>query len=101
MSRTLYASGCLIVPYQQSISDKKECLRIQANLSQAEINGKRLNDPLPCLFFNEQAEKLAIECREGERIALAGRVLKTSFLVGKCDTRKEGHVLWVYRFEKI
>lgn len=100
------ASGILTGKCKTEVSSDRTCLRLTTVLTQAVVNGRVLKNPLPCLFFNEQAEMLlkrmqAGDLRPGERIWVQGRHLKTSYLIKKCDTRKEEYYLWVYRFEKI
>ena len=83
------------------VSEAGDCARLRIGLLSAVVDGKPLKNPLPCLLFNDLAVQFVNEAVAGSKVSVHGRILKTSYLVGKCDTRNTEYYLWVYQYEML
>lgn len=82
------------------ISEDKSCAYIICTIDDVIYQGQRISGTIRCVFYNEMAEKIYQESI-GQRMSIQGEYVKSSYLVGKCDVRKEELLLWAYIYEKI
>ena len=93
------AVGTVSPEHIYEVSKAGDCARLRVGLLPAVVDGKPLKNPLPCLLFNDLAVRFINEALAGSYVSVQGRILKTSYLVGKCDTRHTEYYLWVYQYE--